>query len=147
MRFNWIRFLWIMAKLHVTDPTISILGATDHLYENLERWTDYEKELWEALDIEAARTAIASVGDALGTSVTQTAGGIFRADMNNPEALAAREAEYKQRFANPFVAASLGYIDDVILPHTTRRRITRALKSLKHKQLSNPWRKHDNIPL
>jgi len=72
---------------------------------------------------------------------------IFRADMNNPEALAAREAEYKQRFANPFVAASLGYIDDVILPHGTRRRIVRGLKSLKHKQLSNPWKKHDNIPL
>ncbi len=72
---------------------------------------------------------------------------IFRADMNNPEALAAREAEYKQRFANPFVAASLGYIDDVILPHGTRRRMVRALKSLKHKQLSNPWKKHDNIPL
>jgi propionyl-CoA carboxylase beta chain len=72
---------------------------------------------------------------------------IFRADMNNPEALAAREAEYKQRFANPFVAASLGYIDDVILPHGTRRRMVRALKSLKNKQLSNPWKKHDNIPL
>jgi propionyl-CoA carboxylase beta chain len=72
---------------------------------------------------------------------------IFRADMNNPEALAAREAEYKERFANPFVAASLGYIDDVILPHGTRRRMVRALKSLKHKQLTNPWKKHDNIPL
>jgi propionyl-CoA carboxylase beta chain len=72
---------------------------------------------------------------------------IFRADMNNPEALAAREAEYKQRFANPFVAANLGYIDDVILPHGTRRRMVRALKSLKHKQLTNPWKKHDNIPL
>ncbi len=72
---------------------------------------------------------------------------IFRSDMNNPEALAAREAEYKERFANPFVAASLGYIDDVILPHGTRRRMVRALKSLKHKQLANPWKKHDNIPL
>jgi propionyl-CoA carboxylase beta chain len=72
---------------------------------------------------------------------------IFRADMNNPEALAAREAEYQQRFANPFVAASLGYIDDVILPHGTRRRIVRGLKSLRSKQLSNPWKKHDNIPL
>ena len=72
---------------------------------------------------------------------------IFRADMNNPEALAAREAEYKQRFENPFVAAGLGYIDDVILPHGTRRRIVRGLKSLKNKQLSNPWKKHDNIPL
>jgi len=72
---------------------------------------------------------------------------IFRADMNNPEAIAAREAEYKARFANPFVAASLGYIDDVIMPHGTRRRIVRALKSLKNKQLTNPPKKHDNIPL
>src|SRR5471032_1587761 len=72
---------------------------------------------------------------------------IFRADLNNPEALAAREAEYKTRFANPFVAASLGYIDDVIMPSGTRNRIVRALKSLKGKQLSNPWKKHDNIPL
>ena len=72
---------------------------------------------------------------------------IFRADAADPEALAAREAEYKQRFANPFVAASLGYIDDVIMPHGTRRRIVRALKSLKGKKLENPWKKHDNIPL
>ena len=72
---------------------------------------------------------------------------IFRAEMNDPEALAAREAEYRDRFANPFVAASRGYIDDVIKPHGTRRRIVRALRSLKGKQLSNPWKKHDNIPL
>jgi propionyl-CoA carboxylase beta chain len=72
---------------------------------------------------------------------------IFRAEMNDPEALAAREAEYRDRFANPFVAASRGYIDDVIMPHGTRRRIVRALRSLKGKQLSNPWKKHDNIPL
>jgi propionyl-CoA carboxylase beta chain len=72
---------------------------------------------------------------------------IFRADMNNPEAIAAREAEYKDRFANPFVAASLGYVDDVIMPSETRRRIARALKSLKGKKLENPWKKHDNIPL
>ncbi len=72
---------------------------------------------------------------------------IFRADMNTPGAIAEREAEYKARFANPFVAASLGYIDDVILPRDTRRRIARALKSLKGKKLENPWKKHDNIPL
>jgi propionyl-CoA carboxylase beta chain len=72
---------------------------------------------------------------------------IFRADMNNPEAIKAREEEYKQRFANPFVAASLGYVDDVIMPHGTRKRIVRALKTLKNKSLSNPWKKHDNIPL
>ena len=72
---------------------------------------------------------------------------IFRADAKDAEKLAAREAEYKARFANPFVAASLGYIDDVIMPHGTRRRIARALKSLRTKELKNPWKKHDNIPL
>ena len=72
---------------------------------------------------------------------------IFRAEAKDPEALAAREAEYKARFANPFVAASRGYIDDVISPRETRRRIVRALKSLKGKVLENPWKKHDNIPL
>jgi propionyl-CoA carboxylase beta chain len=72
---------------------------------------------------------------------------IFRADAGNPEKLAELEADYKARFANPFVAASRGYIDDVIMPHGTRRRIVRALKSLKGKQLTNPWKKHDNIPL
>ena len=64
-----------------------------------------------------------------------------------PPPLAAREAEYKTRFANPFVAAQRGYIDDVIMPHGTRRRLVRALKSLKTKKLENPWKKHANIPL
>jgi propionyl-CoA carboxylase beta chain len=72
---------------------------------------------------------------------------IFRADMNKPGAIAQREAEYKQRFANPFVAAGLGYVDDIILPRDTRKRIARALKSLRGKKLENPWKKHDNIPL
>jgi propionyl-CoA carboxylase beta chain len=70
---------------------------------------------------------------------------IFR--NQSPEQLAEAEAEYKARFANPFVAASRGYIDDVIMPHGTRRRIVKALKNLQGKQLSNPWKKHDNIPL
>jgi propionyl-CoA carboxylase beta chain len=72
---------------------------------------------------------------------------IFRADMNKPGAIAKREAEYKERFANPFVAAAFGYVDDVILPRDTRKRIARALKSLRGKKLENPWKKHDNIPL
>jgi propionyl-CoA carboxylase beta chain len=72
---------------------------------------------------------------------------IFRKEAGDPEALAAREAEYKDRFANPFVAASRGYIDDVIMPHGTRRRLIRALRTLKNKQQSNPWKKHDTIPL
>jgi propionyl-CoA carboxylase beta chain len=72
---------------------------------------------------------------------------IFRADIGDPQKLAEREDDYRNHFANPFVAASRGYIDDVIMPHGTRRRIVRALKSLKNKELSNPWKKHDNIPL
>ncbi|MCL2887610.1 MAG: acyl-CoA carboxylase subunit beta [Betaproteobacteria bacterium] len=72
---------------------------------------------------------------------------IFREDKNDPEKLAAREAEYKARFANPFVAGARGFIDDVILPHETRKRICRSLAMLKDKKLDNPWCKHRNIPL
>ncbi len=72
---------------------------------------------------------------------------IFREDKGDPEKIAAKEAEYKRRFANPFVAAERGYIDDVIQPHETRQRICRSLKMLKDKKLENPWRKHGNIPL
>jgi propionyl-CoA carboxylase beta chain len=72
---------------------------------------------------------------------------IFRDDKGDPAKIAAREAEYKARFANPFVAGARGYIDDVIQPHETRRRICRSLAMLKDKKLENPWRKHGNIPL
>jgi propionyl-CoA carboxylase beta chain len=72
---------------------------------------------------------------------------IFRDDKGDPAKLAAREAEYKARFANPFVAGARGYIDDVIQPHETRKRICRSLAMLKNKKIDNPWRKHGNIPL
>jgi len=72
---------------------------------------------------------------------------IFREDKNDPQKLADREAQYKARFANPFVAGARGYIDDVIEPSETRRRICRSLVMLKDKKLENPWRKHGNIPL
>ena len=72
---------------------------------------------------------------------------IFRADIGDEGKIAARTKEYSDRFANPFVAASRGFIDDVIMPRETRRRIIRALMTLKNKQLENPWKKHDNIPL
>ena len=72
---------------------------------------------------------------------------IFRESKDDPATLAAREAEYKARFANPFVAGARGYIDDVILPHETRQRICRSLVMLREKKLENPWRKHGNIPL
>jgi propionyl-CoA carboxylase beta chain len=72
---------------------------------------------------------------------------IFREQKSDPAAILAREAEYKEKFANPFIAGARGYIDDVIQPHETRKRICRSLVMLREKKLDNPWRKHGNIPL
>jgi propionyl-CoA carboxylase beta chain len=72
---------------------------------------------------------------------------IFRQDSGDPGKIEARTEEYRQKFANPFVAASRGFIDDVIMPHGTRRRICRSLAMLREKKLENPWKKHANIPL
>ncbi|KAB2641171.1 MAG: acyl-CoA carboxylase subunit beta [Verrucomicrobia bacterium] len=72
---------------------------------------------------------------------------IFRDESHDPEKLAAREQEYRSAFANPFIAGRRGYIDDVIMPHETRKRICRSLAMLRNKRLENPWRKHGNIPL
>ncbi|HTZ38502.1 MAG TPA: acyl-CoA carboxylase subunit beta [Stellaceae bacterium] len=72
---------------------------------------------------------------------------IFRADLGEAAKIEARTEEYREKFANPFVAASRGFIDDVIQPRATRRRVARALHMLRGKRLENPWKKHDNIPL
>jgi len=72
---------------------------------------------------------------------------IFRQDRDDPEKIAQKTKEYEDRFANPFVAASRGYIDEVIMPHSTRRRIALGLRKLRGKRLENPWKKHDNLPL
>jgi len=70
---------------------------------------------------------------------------IFRG--KTPEEIAEKTREYEDRFANPFVAASKGFIDEVIQPHSTRKRIALGLRKLRNKSLENPWKKHDNIPL
>ena len=72
---------------------------------------------------------------------------IFRGDIGDAEKIDKRTEEYREKFANPFVAGARGYIDDVILPRNTRRRVCRALAMLRDKHLENPWKKHDNIPL
>jgi propionyl-CoA carboxylase beta chain len=72
---------------------------------------------------------------------------IFRSDLGDAKKIAERTEKYREKFANPFVAGARGYIDDVIMPRSTRRRIARALTMLRNKQLENPWKKHDNIPL
>jgi len=72
---------------------------------------------------------------------------IFRGDLGDAEKIAARTEEYRQKFANPFIAGHRGFIDDVIMPRTTRKRICRSLTMLRSKDLKNPWKKHGNIPL
>ena len=72
---------------------------------------------------------------------------LYRADLGDPDKIAARIKEYEDRFANPCVAAERGYIDEVIMPHSTRKRVSRALRVLREKQAEMPWKKHDNIPL
>ena len=72
---------------------------------------------------------------------------IFREEAKDPEKLEQRTEEYRRKFANPFVAGRRGFIDDVIFPRNTRKRICRSLAMLKEKSLRNPWKKHGNIPL
>ena len=72
---------------------------------------------------------------------------IFRSDLDDERKTAERTEEYREKFANPFVAGSLGFIDDVISPRETRKRICNSLIMLRDKRLENPWKKHGNIPL
>ncbi len=72
---------------------------------------------------------------------------LYRSELGDEEKIAKRVADYEDRFQNPFVAAEKGFIDEVIMPRNTRKRVARAFASLRGKKLTNPWKKHDNIPL
>ena len=72
---------------------------------------------------------------------------LYRADLADKEKIAQRIKDYEERFANPFIAAERGFIDEVIVPSSTRLRLIRALNMLRAKKAENPWKKHDNIPL
>jgi propionyl-CoA carboxylase beta chain len=72
---------------------------------------------------------------------------IFRKDLDDPQKIAELTEEYRVKFANPFIAGRRGFIDDVIMPRLSRKRICRSLAMLRTKKLENPWRKHGNIPL
>ena len=72
---------------------------------------------------------------------------IFRGSLGSEEEVAEKEEEYRKQFTNPFVAAQRGYVDDIIQPRETRARICQSLRLLRTKNLENPWKKHDNIPL
>ncbi|MFB2531418.1 acyl-CoA carboxylase subunit beta [Paracoccus sp. p3-h83] len=72
---------------------------------------------------------------------------LYRSELGDKDKIAERTRDYEDRFANPFVAAEKGFIDEVIQPRSTRKRVARAFASLRGKKLANPWKKHDNIPL
>ncbi len=72
---------------------------------------------------------------------------LYRSELGDPEKIAARTKEYEENFANPFKAAERGFIDEVIMPHSSRRRIARAFAALRSKKQDAPWKKHDTIPL
>ncbi|RYB97889.1 acyl-CoA carboxylase subunit beta [Ciceribacter ferrooxidans] len=72
---------------------------------------------------------------------------LYRSELGDADKIAARTKEYETRFANPFVAAERGFVDEVIMPHSSRRRIARAFASLRNKQVEPRWKKHDTIPL
>lgn len=72
---------------------------------------------------------------------------LYRSELADTDKIEGRTKDYEYRFANPFVAAEKGFIDEVIMPRNTRKRVCRAFASLRGKKLQNPWKKHDNIPL
>ena len=72
---------------------------------------------------------------------------LYRNELGDADKIARRTAEYEKRFANPFVAAERGFVDDVIMPHNTRHRLIRAFSTLKGKRADGPAKKHGNIPL
>jgi acetyl-CoA carboxylase carboxyltransferase component len=76
---------------------------------------------------------------------------IFREELRDSDDPIATKAglvqDYRERFANPYVAAQRGYVDDVIEPRETRPRLINALEVLRNKRETNPTKKHGNIPL
>jgi propionyl-CoA carboxylase beta chain len=72
---------------------------------------------------------------------------LYRSELGDAEKIASRTQDYEDRFANPFVAAERGFIDEVIQPNNTRMRVSRAFAALRKKKRKMPWKKHDNIPL
>ena len=72
---------------------------------------------------------------------------LYRSELADKDKIAARTKDYEARFANPFVAAERGFIDEVIMPHSSRKRIARAFAALRKKNATQPWKKHDTMPL
>ena len=110
--------------------------------------TSLDASLFSDLDMKAPDVYL-GVESSNPTSLTAGIMVAFEQELteNPAQFLAEKEAEYTKLFANPYNAAKYGYIDDVIEPRNTRFRVIRALQQLQTKKLSNPAKKHGNIPL
>ena len=71
----------------------------------------------------------------------------FLNELNDPKKIETRTLDYEERFANPFIAAERGFLDDVIIPSNSRFRLIQAFSKLKNKTQKNPDKKFGNIPL
>lgn len=106
-----------------------------------------------AYDVMASKHIRADVNYAWPTSEIAVMGAkgateiLYRSELGDPEKIEQRTKDYEDRFANPFIAAQRGFVDEVIMPQSTRRRVARAFELLKGKKASIPEKKHDNIPL
>ena len=94
-----------------------------------------------ALDVTSGEACLAVMGPKGAVEI------LYRAEQGDPEKIKQRVDDYQKRFASPFAAAERGYIDEVITPRTTRRRLARGLAMLRGKRVEMPARKHDNLPV
>ena len=128
----------LFAYTEATVPKITIITrkAYGGAYDVMS-----SKHLWGDVNYAWPTAEIAVMGPKGAVEI------IFRDDLKNKKKIEERTEEYREKFANPFIAGSRGFIDDIIRPAGTRARVCKALKMLKNKFLKNPPKKHNNIPL
>ena len=133
---NGAKLLYAFAEATVPRITIIVRKAYGGAFDVMN-----SKSIGADLNFAWPTAEIAVMGAKGATEI------IHRSDLNDANKISQHTSDYEERFANPFVAAERGFIDEVIIPGSTRRRVCRAFASLRGKSLKNPWKKHDNIPL
>lgn len=131
-----VKLLFAYAQATVPKITIKTRKADDGVYDVM-----VSKHLRGDLNYAWPSAEIAVMGAKGADEI------IFRQDIFDAVEIAERTADYEARFANPVVAAAKGFIDEVINPRDKLRRNALGLRKLRSKQLSNSWKKHDNVPL
>ena len=128
------------------------------LYEDLSIWMKNKRKILGVTgirsDYDIMSSVFRSIADhkdlGLEIAVMGAKGAVeilFRNELDDPQKIDKRTLDYEERFANPFIAAERGFLDDVIIPSNSRFRLIQAFSKLKHKTQSNPKKKFGNIPL